>query len=107
MKLFIWNYYTCAGFNNEICTCISCKFSNKDFVSLGKQTRRCKQQLQTIAATIETNKQSLSPNTSLATQNSNNVLIIQVENTFDPHENEKQNTNLDVIVDANLILLEV
>ena len=56
MKLFIWSYYTCAGFNNEICTCISCKFSNKDFVSLGKQTRRCKQQLQTIAATIETNK---------------------------------------------------
>ena len=69
---------------------ISSIFCNKDFISLGKQTRRCKKQLQTIAATIESNKQSLSPNTSLATQNSNNVLIIQVENTFDPHENENK-----------------
>ena len=43
-----------------------------------------------ITATIGKNNQSLSPNRSLATQNNNNVFIAQVENTFDPYENENK-----------------
>ena len=82
------------------------EFCNKDFISLRRHTWRCKARITTITATIETNNQSLSPNTSLATQK-NNELITQVENTFDPHENENKDHNLDVIVDVNLILLEV
>ena len=45
---------------------------------------------------------------SLATQNNNSVLITQVENTFDPYENEnKEHTSLDVIADVNSVLLGV
>ena len=66
---------------------ISCEFCNKDFISLERLRWRCKARITTIAATIETNNQSLSPNTSLTTQNNNNKLITQVENTFEPHEN--------------------
>ena len=67
---------------------ISYEFCIKDFISLGRHTWRCKSRITTTTATIETNNQSLSPNTSLATQNNNNDLITQVENTFDPHGNE-------------------
>ena len=69
---------------------ISCKFCNKDFIFLGRNTWRCKARITTITVTIETNNQSLSPNTSLATQNNSNVLITQVENTFETHENENK-----------------
>ena len=69
---------------------ISCKFCNKDFIFLGRNTWRCKARITTITVTIETNNQSLSPNTSLATQKNSNVLITQVENTFEPHENENK-----------------
>ena len=87
---------------------ISCEFRNKDFISLGRHTWRCKARIKTITVTIETYNQSLSPNASLATQNNNSVLITQVENTFDPYENEnKEHTSLDVIADVNLVLLGV
>ena len=69
---------------------ISCEFRNKDFISLRRHTWRCKARIKTITATIETYNQSLSPNASLATQNNNSVLITQVENTFDPYENENK-----------------
>ena len=69
---------------------ISCEFYNKDFISLGRYTWHCKARITKITATIGKNNQSLSPNRSLATQNNNNVFIAQVENTFDPYENENK-----------------
>ena len=69
---------------------ISYEFCIKDFISLGRHKWRFKARITTTTATIETNNQSLSPNTSLATQNDNNDLITQVENTFDPHGNENK-----------------
>ena len=69
---------------------ISCEVCNKDFLSLGRHAWRCKPRITATIGTIETNNQSLSPNISLATQNNNNVLITQVKNTFDPHENENK-----------------
>ena len=75
-------------------SCISCEFCNKDFISLGRQIWRCKARITTITATIETNNHLLSPNTPLATQNDNNELITQVENTFDPHENDNKGQKL-------------
>ena len=69
---------------------ISCKFCNKYFIPLGRHTLRCKARITTITATIETNNQLLSPNTPLATQNNGNVLVTEVENNVDPHENENK-----------------
>ena len=69
---------------------ISFEFCNKDIISLGRHTWRSKARITTVTATIEPNNQSLSPNTSLATQNNKNMLITQVENTFDPHEKENK-----------------
>ena len=61
-----------------------------EFCKMGRHTWRCKARIKTTTATIETNNQSLSSNISLANQNNNNVLITQVENTFDPHGNENK-----------------
>ena len=82
MRRKLWNYLFGVINSSEFC--------NKDFISLGRHTWCCKARITTITAIIETNNQSLSPNTSLVTQNNNNVLITQVENTFDPYENENK-----------------
>ena len=68
----------------------SYEFCIKDFISLGRHAWRCKGRITTTTAIIETNNQSIFPNTSLATQNNNNDLITQAENTFDPHGNENK-----------------
>ena len=82
MRRKLWNYLFGVINSSEFC--------NKDFISLGRHTWCCKARITAITAIIETNNESLSPNTSLATQNNSNVLITQVENTFEPHENENK-----------------
>ena len=42
---------------------ISCEFCHKDLISLGRHTWCCKARITTVTSTIETNNQSLSPNT--------------------------------------------
>ena len=93
MRRKLWNYLfgvtiLVLVFITKNVSGISCQFCNKDSISLGRHTWPCKARITAIAGTIETNNQSLSPNTSFATQNNNNDLITQVENIFDPHEKE-------------------
>ena len=69
---------------------VICEFCNKDFLSLGRQTWRCKSRATQINENIQINCQPLSPKATVVTQNENNGLIMQVNQDIDPHENEKK-----------------
>ena len=84
MRRKSWNYLfgviiLVPAFITKNVTGISCEFCNKDFISLGRHTWRCKARITTITATTETNNHLLSANASLATQYNNNELITQFE----------------------------
>ena len=69
---------------------IICEFCNKDFISLGRYTWRCKARITQIDKNIQINYQPLSPDTTVVTQNDNSRVITQVNQDIDPHENEKK-----------------
>ena len=69
---------------------VICEFCNKDFLSLGRHTWRCKSRATQIDENIQINCQPLSPKATVVTQNENNVVIMQVNQDIDPHDNEKK-----------------
>ena len=69
---------------------VICEFCNKDFMSLGRHTWRCKARVTQIDKNIQINYQPLSPNATVVTQNDNNGVITQANQDIAPHENEKK-----------------
>ena len=53
-------------------------FCNKDFISLGRQTWRCKARVTQIDENIQINYQPPSPNATVVTQNDKSGVITQV-----------------------------
>ena len=66
---------------------VICEFCNKDFLSLGRHTWRCKSRATQIDDHL---RQPLSPKATVVTQNENNGVIMQVNQDIDPHDNEKK-----------------
>ena len=66
---------------------VICEFCNKDFLSLGRHTWRCKSRATQIDDHL---RQPLSPKATVVTQNENNGVIMQVNQDIDPYDNEKK-----------------
>ena len=69
---------------------VICEFCNKDFISLGRHTWRCKSRAAQVDENIKINCPPLSSKATVVTQNENNEVITQVNQDIDPHENEKK-----------------